>query len=318
GLAGPRWQLAAAAIGSVAATAFWVLGQNGGELYSGQATDPNTGPLLVLMALALAGISAQQSRTGTTVHVASAPIRDHQRRRTTDNRDFTDKDGWKNIMDRRNGTRKGTVGLLIAVPLLLTGCAAASASAGDATPTTSMSPGESMSPGMSMAPGESMAGMTATSPVPAARSNVTASRPSASAAMICGPETVKNVTTLMGMRTPAPATATWADHLYTCTYRLPGGPLVLSVKESSNATTARSYFDMLRARLGKTVPVTGLAGLGLPAYEKDNGTVVFLKDNMTLQVNATALPPRVGPQNTSPADLAYTVATDILACWSGN
>ena len=214
-------------------------------------------------------------------------------------------------MDRRNGTRKATVGLLIAVPLLLTGCAAASASAGDATPTTSMSPG------MSMAAGESMPGMTATNPAPAAHSRVTASKPSASAAMICGLETVKNVTTLMGMRTPAPATATWADHLYTCTYRLPGGPLVLSVKESSNAATARTYFDVLRARLGKTVPVTGLAGLGLPAYEKANGTVVFLKDNMTLQVDATALPPRVGPQNTSPADLAYTLATDILACWSG-
>jgi len=162
-----------------------------------------------------------------------------------------------------------------------------------------------------------MSGMAATTPAPTPHSNMKASSPSASATMICGPETVKNVTTLMGMRTPAPARATWANRLYTCTYQLPGGPLALSVKESSDAAEARGYFEALRARLGRTAPVTGLAGLGLPAYEKTNGTVVFLKDNMTLQVDATALPPRVGPQNTTRADLAYTVATDILACWSG-
>ena len=62
--------------------------------------------------------------------------------------------------------------------------------------------------------------------------------------------------------------------------------------------------------------MSGLIGLGLPAYEDTAGRVVFLKDNMTLQVNPTALPQRVGPQKTSRADFAYTLATDILACWS--
>lgn len=55
GLGGRPWRMSAAAVGAVAATTFWVLGQNIGQLYSGQATDPNTGPLIVLMALALAG-----------------------------------------------------------------------------------------------------------------------------------------------------------------------------------------------------------------------------------------------------------------------
>jgi hypothetical protein len=58
GLAGRPWRTAAAVAGAVLATTFWVLGQNIGELYSGQATDPNTGPLIVLMALALIGSSA--------------------------------------------------------------------------------------------------------------------------------------------------------------------------------------------------------------------------------------------------------------------
>jgi hypothetical protein len=58
GLAGRRWRTAAAVAGAVVATTFWVLGQNIGQLYSGQATDPNTGPLIVLMALALVGSAA--------------------------------------------------------------------------------------------------------------------------------------------------------------------------------------------------------------------------------------------------------------------
>ena len=59
GLARRPWRTAAAAVGALAAIAFWVLGQNIGQMYSGQATDPNTGPLIVLMALALTGTTAR-------------------------------------------------------------------------------------------------------------------------------------------------------------------------------------------------------------------------------------------------------------------
>jgi hypothetical protein len=44
----------AAVTGGLALTlAFWVLGQDLGALYTGQATDPNSGPLIALMAIAL-------------------------------------------------------------------------------------------------------------------------------------------------------------------------------------------------------------------------------------------------------------------------
>jgi hypothetical protein len=98
---------------------------------------------------------------------------------------------------------------------------------------------------------------------------------------------------------------------------LPTGPLVLSVKDSADVAAARGYLDRRRRGMGRTQPLTGLAGLGLPAYENTTGSVVFLKDNMTLQVDAAALPVRVGPQSTSRTDLAYTIATDVLACWTG-
>lgn len=44
---------AALVAGAFLSVAFWVAGQDLGQLYSGRATDPNTGPLLVLMAVSL-------------------------------------------------------------------------------------------------------------------------------------------------------------------------------------------------------------------------------------------------------------------------
>jgi hypothetical protein len=73
GLAGRPWRTAAAAAGALAAAAFWILGQNIGQLYSGQATDPNTGPLIVLMAFALAG-TTRSLALPTNTRSASEPI----------------------------------------------------------------------------------------------------------------------------------------------------------------------------------------------------------------------------------------------------
>jgi hypothetical protein len=42
--------------GFVLALAIWVVGQDLGQLYTGQATDPNTAPLIGLMAAALLGV----------------------------------------------------------------------------------------------------------------------------------------------------------------------------------------------------------------------------------------------------------------------
>ena len=134
--------------------------------------------------------------------------------------------------------------------------------------------------------------------------------------MICDSETRANVARLMALKSPPPAKATWVDHVYTCTYQLPVGALVLSVKESADVSTARSYFNELRRRLGPSKPLTGMVGLGLPALENTTGTVLFLKDNATLEVNASAVPPRIGPDKLPRGDLAYAVATGVLACWT--
>lgn len=56
GLGGRRQRMVAGWAGAVVATVFWVIGEGFGDLFSGQATDPNSGPLLIVLALALLGV----------------------------------------------------------------------------------------------------------------------------------------------------------------------------------------------------------------------------------------------------------------------
>lgn len=140
--------------------------------------------------------------------------------------------------------------------------------------------------------------------------------PSAAALMVCGKETQGNLASMLALKSAPHAATSWADRLFTCTYDLAEGPLVLSVKESADPAAARKYFDGLRAALAKTAPITGLANLGFPAYQTKDGTVVFLKDNMTLHVNATDLAAAVGPHKVTRTALAYQISTTVLACWT--
>jgi hypothetical protein len=60
-----RTRAPAVALGLALTVAFWVLGQDIGALYSGQATDPNTGPLVAVMAIAVLAASRElPARTG--------------------------------------------------------------------------------------------------------------------------------------------------------------------------------------------------------------------------------------------------------------
>jgi len=135
--------------------------------------------------------------------------------------------------------------------------------------------------------------------------------------MICSDEIRTAVASLLQLATPPAATSTYANQLYTCTYQLDGGPLVLSVQDTEGVPAARSYFESLLHTLPGSQTLTGLASLGLPAFQTPSGTVVFLKDDKTLKVDATALPPNAGPNGQTRTDVAYQVATDVIGCWRG-
>lgn len=202
-------------------------------------------------------------------------------------------------------TRQLTLGLG-ALALVLTGCASdktsGAAPGGAGSPTA---PAQSMA-GMSMAPGQSMAGMSMT-PVD--------SEPSKAAKMVCSDDIRAQVRKVLQLSAPAPVRSSWQDQLYTCAYTLPMGQLVLSVKQSDGKAAARAYFESLRTRLGGAEP---LLGLGEQAYGTKTGTAVVLKDNMTLQVDATGLPEVFGSQQQRRTDLAYEIASDVLGCWTGD
>ena len=150
----------------------------------------------------------------------------------------------------------------------------------------------------------------------AATQHSTAERqPSPTAAMVCGDDVVGDVGRALALPEPPATTATWADPRFTCDYTLPAGRLVLSVQESSSPAAAAAFFDGRRGELGATAPA---AGLGERAFTTPTGTVVVVKDAMTLIVDATGLPEVFGANGQRRSAFAYEVASIVLGCWTGH
>ncbi|QYF91049.1 hypothetical protein [Arthrobacter sp. PAMC25284] len=204
--------------------------------------------------------------------------------------------------------RNSWLGSLAVASLLLSGCAAAGAAEpGSGTASESASASESHAAGH---PGEHH---DAGSAAPATSEG---EGPSEAALMVCGTETQDKISISLALSTAPHSVSSWADKLFTCTYHLAEGNFVLSVKESADPASARQYFDSLQSKAGDAAPIKGLANLGFPAYETTGGSVVFLKDNMTLSVDASDLPGAVGPNHVTPTAFAYQISTTILACWT--
>lgn len=133
--------------------------------------------------------------------------------------------------------------------------------------------------------------------------------------MVCGDETRGNISRILALSSAPGTTASWAEKIYTCTYALPAGSLVLSVKEAADPDTARATFQDQQRTTQAAAPIEGLANLGFPAFQTP-ASAVFAKDNFVLTVDAAALPETVGPNQVTRAAFAYQVATTVLACWS--
>jgi hypothetical protein len=57
----PRWATVVIAVAIALAAVLWVVGEDFGQIFTGAATDPNSGPLLVLLALAYWPIRGRSS-----------------------------------------------------------------------------------------------------------------------------------------------------------------------------------------------------------------------------------------------------------------
>lgn len=139
--------------------------------------------------------------------------------------------------------------------------------------------------------------------------------PSATAHMVCAEETRATLSTMLAGAAVPPGTANWDDPVYTCTFTLPVGRLVISVTEGADSATTSRAFTALQHRLGRT---HDLLGLGQASYASSNGDVVLRKGHNILRVDATGLPAQFGRQQQKRTDFAYETASIILGCWTGD
>jgi len=143
-----------------------------------------------------------------------------------------------------------------------------------------------------------------------------ATPPSAPARMICSDEIRAAVQHSFQLGAPPPAAHRWSNGVYTCTYRVSGETLALSVKDSPDVASGRAYYKALRTRVPGERPIRGVESFGFPAFETADGTVAFLKDGKTLRVDATRLTAAAMPVGFSRTDAAYGVAAAVIGCWT--
>lgn len=228
------------------------------------------------------------------------------------------------VRDDRSVTRVVLMGTVLA-GVVLTGCSATNAATGRSSARSggvSTSVVSGAMPGMSMGPGQSMPGMSASgasasglsaSGVSAAGQSA-AGKPTATALMVCSNDIKDKVKEVLALTARPEASSSFANEIYTCTYKLAIGPLVLSVQHSPNKAAAGGYFDGLRSKLGQT---STLDGLGEKAFGTPTGVAVVLKDDETLMVDATGVPAVFGSNQQKRTDLANEIASDVLGCWTG-
>lgn len=178
---------------------------------------------------------------------------------------------------------------LLALPVLVAGCASTSGAASAAAPGT----GQVASP----------AGKTADA------------GPPETATMVCGDEIRSKVQQVLALPSQPHTVSHWAAPVYTCTYHLPVGPMTLTVRVLPTDAQAGAELDADRARTPGAVPVVGL---GERAWDTPGGTAEVLKDNQILTVDTTRLPEVFGDNEQKRTDLAYEVASDVLGCWTGH
>lgn len=204
--------------------------------------------------------------------------------------------------------------LLAAAALSLAGCAAAASSAPTPTRHQRMTPGMVMPDGSTMGAGEMTSGMVEPNG-PTTAPGSPDSAPSKAARMICTDETRDNIATVLSVTPDPKPVSTWQGGTYTCTYRLPMGTIVLSVHESADIPAAAAYTNRLRP----TIPgAKNLVGLTPTAFGTTTGVLVLQKDNDTLRVDTSALPPQTERLYQHRADFAYEIAAVILGCWTGS
>ena len=148
----------------------------------------------------------------------------------------------------------------------------------------------------------------------AAAAQYASNSPPAAARMVCSDEIRTQVAGALGLDGPPTPQDGWADHVYTCTYAVPMGTLVLAVTVTPSDGAAGTQLDALRTRTGAADPEQGF---GRRAYSAPDGVLVAVKDNLVLEIDATAMPDDLGPGHQRRIDVVRLLAAGVFACWTG-
>jgi hypothetical protein len=138
--------------------------------------------------------------------------------------------------------------------------------------------------------------------------------PDKSAQMICSTKLETATAKALGLsaRISKPV---WHDDLYSCDFVYPTGTITLSLKELGSTAATIAYFTQQKATLGNAGDV---AALGQGAFQPPDGSMVVRKAWGVLTVGVAGLPSEFGIPPTPRADISYTVADLIVACWEGD
>lgn len=149
--------------------------------------------------------------------------------------------------------------------------------------------------------------------------DASADRPSSSATMVCEESEIRDaVKRAFQMSATPTSTHAWSasTRLYSCRWSVPHGTLRLTVQDATDPVAGRGYYRRLHDDLAGVRPIRGMDSFGFPAFDTAAGDVVFLKDGKTLHVDATRLPSSSLPPRFSRSEVAYSVASAVIGCWT--
>jgi hypothetical protein len=141
-------------------------------------------------------------------------------------------------------------------------------------------------------------------------------KPSAAAAMICSAETGRAVKRALALDAVPMRQQMWMPPIFGCTWQLPHGRLQLAVDDATDPAKGHRRFAQMMVTVSGAEKLGGMASFGFPAFESSAGMVVFLKDGKVLSVDARRVAGQDLPKGFSREDVAYGVASAVIACWS--
>lgn len=201
--------------------------------------------------------------------------------------------------------RMGKLAATVAALLLATGCGTTAQQRDDSADPQGAASMKEMSAG-----GMSMAGMAMGASDPSGK------RPSSAALMVCSHETGSAVRRTFNLGDVPARRRMWMPPVFGCAWQLPHGTLQVAVDDANDPERGRQRFEQMRASIPNARELGGMESFGFPALQSRSGMVVFLKDGKVLSVDARHVARRDLPARFSREDVAYAVASAVIACWA--